>query len=651
MAGLLTTLLVLLLFLARQYQDGLNAAVLERQAAGIGNDIRNGLTRNLQLLVGMQSTHRTPDAWQVASSALLDKHPEIVHLEWRDNDLGIIRANISPYMPLIYSSRRRPEQFNELSQACLNAQRISGGAYSPTHFWPLGGGLGIELIEMCLPLQNNGLPDGFLVATYDMLGMLRELVTPTELRGKRLLWTDPQGVRLATYGQLLTTPRIQTAQHLVDLPGQTLVLGVEQPYVSQGWFPHVLTVVVGALASALLLAMALLARDLRRRQAAERQLAEALAFRKAMEDSLVTGLRARDMQGRITYVNPAFCQMVGRPAKQLLGQGIPAPYWPEDQIDNYRQRQAIRLAGKAVSREGYESEFVRSDGTRFPVLIIEAPLMNNVGQQTGWMSAIIDLSEQRKSEDIVRASQERLQATARLAMAGEMASLISHEVNQPLAAIASYATGSLNLLAEPPAPQAWQDIRLAMRRIGEQAERAGHVIRGVTELMRRGEGRRECVEIAELKTNTWPLMQLQARHHEIELVWLVDDACSTVWCDRTMIEQVLLNLVRNGIQAMPLGIPSRMSGYRRLIISASPISPLGKAPMVLWRVQDFGQGISAQEAEQLFTPFFTTKRDGMGLGLSLCRTIVEQHGGTLQFEPAQPFGTVFSFMLPSCKPL
>ncbi|MDV7393719.1 hypothetical protein RZS08_20245, partial [Arthrospira platensis SPKY1] len=152
-----------------------------------------------------------------------------------DNNLDIIRANISPYMPLIYSSRRRPEQFNELSQACLNAQRISGGAYSPTHFWPLGGGLGIELIEMCLPLQNNGLPDGFLVATYDMLGMLRELVTPTELRGKRLLWTDPQGVRLATYGQLLTSPRIQTAQHLVDLPGQTLVLGVEQPYVSQGW--------------------------------------------------------------------------------------------------------------------------------------------------------------------------------------------------------------------------------------------------------------------------------------------------------------------------------------------------------------------------------------------------------------------------------
>jgi two-component system sensor histidine kinase DctS len=190
-----------------------------------------------------------------------------------------------------------------------------------------------------------------------------------------------------------------------------------------------------------------------------------------------------------------------------------------------------------------------------------------------------------------------------------------------------------------------------MHRIGEQAERAGKVIRGVTELMRRSEGQRQCVAIDELKRNTLPLMQLQALHQDITLQWVVDDACTTIWCDRTMIEQVLLNLARNGMQAMPSGRPSSMSGYRRLIISATPSSPSGKAPMVLWQVQDFGVGIAAEEAEQLFTPFFTTKRDGMGLGLNLCRTIVEQHGGTLQFEPGSPFGTVFSFMLPSCQPL
>lgn len=650
-AALLSALLVLLVFLTRQYQDGLNAAALERNAAEIATDIRSGLTRNIQLLVAIQSGHRSPEAWQVAAAEFLDEHPEVVHLEWRNPELSSIEARVSPYMPFLYVTRARPELFTELSQACLNATSISGAAYSPTHFWPVSGGMGIELIEMCLPLQTDGVQDGYLIATYALPVMLRELVAPADLRGKRMVWSDPQGTRLATFGQLLNPGRIQNAQQLVDLPGQTLLLGVEQPYISQGWFPHVLTVVVGALASALLLTMALLARDLRRRQKAERRLAEALAFRKAMEDSLVTGLRARDMQGRITYVNPAFCQMVGLPPEQLLGQGIPAPYWPEDQIDNYRQRQAIRLAGKVMSREGYESEFVRSDGTRFPVLIIEAPLLNDLGSQTGWMSAIIDLSEQRKSEDMVRASQERLQATARLAMAGEMASMISHEVNQPLAAIASYATGSLNLLQEPPVAQAWQDIHLAMQRISEQAERAGKVIRGVTELVRRGEGNRACVDIAELQRNTLPLMQLQAGKQNIALQWDIDPTCTTVWCDRTMVEQVLLNLARNGMQAMPNGTPSSMSGYRRLIISVSPTSPQGKAPMVLWRVHDFGEGISSDEAQQLFTPFFTTKRDGMGLGLNLCRTIIEQHGGTLQFEPGSPFGTVFSFMLPSCKPL
>lgn len=650
-AALLSALLVLLVFLARQYQEGLNASALERNAAEIATDIRSGLTRNIQLLIALQSDRQSPETWHVAAAEFLDAHPEVVHLERRDAELRSLQSRVSPFMPFLYATRMRPELFTELNQACLNATRISGAAYSPTHFWPVSGGMGVELIEMCLPLQTDGVPNGYLIATYALPVMLRELVAPADLRGKRMVWSDPQGTRLATFGQLLNPGRIQSAQQLVDLPGQTLLLGVEQPYVSQGWFPHVLTVVVGALASALLLTMALLARDLRRRQKAERRLAEALAFRKAMEDSLVTGLRARDMQGRITYVNPAFCQMVGLPPEQLVGQGIPAPYWPEDQIDNYRQRQAIRLAGKVISREGYESEFVRSDGTRFPVLIIEAPLLNDLGKQTGWMSAIIDLSEQRKSEDLVRASQERLQATARLAMAGEMASMISHEVNQPLAAIASYATGSLNLLQEPPATQAWQDIHRAMQRISEQAERAGKVIRGVTELVRRGEGSRACVEIAELQRNTLPLMQLQARKQNIALQWDIDPTCTTVWCDQTMVEQVLLNLARNGMQAMPNGTPSSMSGYRRLIISVSPFSPPGKAPMVLWRVHDFGEGISSEEAQQLFTPFFTTKRDGMGLGLNLCRTIIEQHGGTLQFETGSPFGTVFSFMLPSCKPL
>src|SRR5690606_7181363 len=153
---------------------------------------------------------------------------------------------------------------------------------------------------------------------------------------------------------------------------------------------------------------------------AERDLGEALAFRKAMEDSLITGLRARDLRGRISYVNPAFCEMVGFTSEELLGLNF-APYWPPELSHEYHQRQLKRLAGKAPpSREGHETVFMRKDGTRFPVLIFEAPLISAQGQHTGWMSAFLDISEQRRMEELSRASQERLQATARLATVGEM---------------------------------------------------------------------------------------------------------------------------------------------------------------------------------------------------------------------------------------
>jgi two-component system sensor histidine kinase DctS len=132
--------------------------------------------------------------------------------------------------------------------------------------------------------------------------------------------------------------------------------------------------------------LVVLVRDNRRRLRAERDLGDALAFRKAMEDSLVTGMRARDLQGRITYVNPAFCNMVGFSAEELLGLNV-APYWPPELAQEYRQRQAPAAGAMPTPREGHESVFMRKDGSRFPVLIFEAPLITAQGQHTGWMSA------------------------------------------------------------------------------------------------------------------------------------------------------------------------------------------------------------------------------------------------------------------------
>ena len=253
---------------------------------------------------------------------------------------------------------------------------------------------------------------------------------------------------------------------------------------------------------------------------AEHELAEALAFRKAMEDSLVTGLRARDLEGRITYVNPAFCEMVGWPAEALLGRMSPPPYWPPEMVTEYGRRQALRLAGNAPPREGVESVFMRQNGERFPVLIFEAPLIDADGQQTGWMSAILDISEQRRIEELSRASQERLQATARLASVGEMASLLSHELNQPLVAIASYANGSHNILDHAEHMDAKTlrgQLSDAVRRIAQQAERAGQVIKSVHDFVRRRAPSREPVAPRDLVDSVLPLVRLQARKLMIDL--------------------------------------------------------------------------------------------------------------------------------------
>jgi len=283
---------------------------------------------------------------------------------------------------------------------------------------------------------------------------------------------------------------------------------------------------------------------------------------------------------------------------------------------------------------------MRKNGERFPVMIYEAPLVDGHGRHTGWMSAVLDLSAQRKVEEISRQQQERLQATARLATVGEMASLLSHELNQPLAAIASYASGSLNLLDQPDG-ETPQMLRQALDRIAEQAERAGRIIKSVHHFVRRREQARETLGADLLIEAVMPLVRLQARKSGTRIEVDIPPKAPRVVCDRTMLEQVLLNLTRNGIQAMETATPLE---ERVLTIHVRQNHPR----WITFTVADAGPGIPPAVAAQLFTPFFTTRSEGMGLGLSLCRTVIEQHGGALDFGPG-PLGrgTEFRFTLPA----
>ena len=652
---LVVALLVVLVFLAREYEEARDQQALEQEAAAVVSDIRNELLRNVQTLQSLNSVSPPANSWNAPAAELIAQHRELVRLEWRDTAQRLISHRDTPYLSDVFAYLDRTRAVADVKLACDNAQRLSGPAYSSSYFWPMRDGLGMELMEMCMPVVRAGVPNGFLVATYSLPGMLAEFTQPDALRSRGLSFNDADGTRLALHRMVPGTRRTLSASAVLELPGHTLILQMQSPRLVGGLFPNVLTAMISALSLALLAVLGLLARDTRLRQRAELGVADALAFRKAMEDSLVTGLRARDMTGRITYVNPAFCEMVGLSAEQLIGTGLPAPWWPPELVDEYQQRQLVRLAGQTLPREGYESVFQRSDGTRFPVLIIEAPLIDAQGKQTGFMSAILDLTEQRRVEDLNRTSQERLQATARLATVGEMASLLSHELNQPLAAISSYASGAMNLLEHPTEALPQADLSQAMKRISEQAERAGRVIKSVADFVRRREQVREAVSPQDLIDAIQPLLVLQAKKQGIQLQIGITPGCPAVHCDRTMVEQVLLNLARNGMQAMPQGDPALGHGARVLRIAVhqtrlhsglrSSADP--HKEWITFEVSDHGLGLSAEVQAKLFTPFFTTRTEGMGLGLSLCRTVIEQHGGALTHEPNQPRGTVFRFTLPA----
>ncbi len=662
LVALVVTLLGILIWLAGRYEVNRAQEALERDAQDAVTDIRSALNRNVQDLQALYIG--TSDEWPARAQQLMRQRREIVRIEQRNAAMAVQTGADGGYRPPVFAALPRSSSELETAGACSLATRSNAPGYSNSYFVPQQDGLGLELLDQCLTVFARGELIGFVVATYSAQALLSDLVSAPLARRQHLSLVESDGTRLAQYGQPLRQSQLLRAQQPLALPGNTALLRLESPQRAPDVFLNVLTALVAGMSLALLAVLALLARDTRRRLRAEGDLAQALAFRKAMEDSLITGLRARDLQGRITYVNPAFCDMVGFSAPELLGQSAPAPYWPPELVDEYQKRQAVRLAGHLPPREGFESVFMRKNGERFPVVILEAPLIDAQEQQTGWMSAVLDVSEQRRMEELSRASQERVQASARLATMGEMASLVSHELNQPLAAIASYATGSLNLLKDlggsEQAKQVNEDLRQAMQRISSQAERAGQVIRSVNNFVRRRDQERQATSAHSLIDAVMPLVNLQARKLGIRVHTDLAPDLPPVLCDRTMVEQVLLNLTRNGMQAMedvPFAKRELHLSVQALDVRASAADTAPAQGWLVFSVQDHGPGISPDVAQQLFTPFFSTKAEGMGLGLSLCRTVVEQHGGQLSFEPAPVSGAartpnagaVFRFTLPTAS--
>jgi two-component system sensor histidine kinase DctS len=678
-AGLVVLLLVaqsLLLWLTIAFEGNRRQDQADAVAAQTAAELKGRLGRLVQeLQVLTWDDDASTQAWLPRARQALRQHAELARLERRSPLRELTLSADSALAPPMFGLRPRPNLPFEAEAACAAAGRLSAPHYSATYFVPLPDGQGQEVMELCLPQMTAGQPSGYVVATLALGPLLEAVLPPAQSQRYEMSFVESDGARLVRAG----APRalgLYRAERVVDLPGHSLQLRVDSAQGAPSWVPNLPVALVGGLTLALLALVAMLARDVRRRAQAEQALAESLAFRKAMEDSLVTGLRARDLQGRITYVNPAFCAMVGFGAEELLADnagpaglaaaadvtdadtpqatpqatppGVPVqPYWPPELIDEYQRRQILRMAEPpdgervAAAREGIETVFMRRNGERFPVMIYEAPLVDGLGVHKGWMSAVLDVGPQRRAEEQSRLQQERLQASARLATMGEMASLLSHELNQPLAAIASYAGAAQNWAAEPDDSTA-DMLRQALQRIAEQAERAGRIIKSVHSFVRRREQHHEAVVVDQLIDAVMPLVRLQSRASGTRIVCEWASPVPRVRCDRTLVEQLVLNLTRNAIQAMEQAAPPD----RVLTLKAYP-----EGSRVALEVIDQGCGIDAAAAERLFTPFYSTRREGMGLGLSLCRTVVEQHGGQLEFDspwpPQAAGGCRFRFTLPA----
>ena len=632
----------LLVGLTLSYEESRAQDRADAVAGAAAGELRRLVQRSLQSAQSLTWNDPPLAQWRFDAQEMLRQRREFLHIEMRGSGLQVLQAVDGPFRSPVFGALARGELELEALAACATARRLASPQFSRSYFVPQVGGLGLEVVDLCLPLDRAGQPSGYMVVTLALANLLEDAGNAALAADHELSLVEADGTRLVRAG-LLRGAGVYQATRLVDLPGNSLQLRADAAQGRPGLIPNLAIALVVGLSLLLFGVVVLLARDVRRRAVAETALAEALAFRRAMEDSLVTGLRARDTRGRVTYVNPAFCSMVGYDAAELIDSD-PPPYWPPEYIDEYRRRQAERLSlsrDPVTQRQGFETLFMRRNGERFPVMIYEAPLLDRVGHHAGWMSAVLDVSAERKMEERSRQQQERLQATARLATVGEMASLLSHELNQPLAAIASYASGSLNLLADPEADTPGL-LRQAMERIAEQAERAGRVIKSVHGFVRRREQAREAIGADVLIDAVLPLVRLQARKSGTRIEVECPKPAPHVWADRTMVEQVLLNLTRNGIQAME-GEATPLA-ERVLTVRVKQIH----ARWVQMSIADRGPGIAPDVAARLFTPFFTTRAEGMGLGLSLCRTVIEQHGGALDFGPASPSGpgTEFRFTLP-----
>ncbi|MBX6421659.1 MAG: PAS domain S-box protein [Nevskia sp.] len=366
------------------------------------------------------------------------------------------------------------------------------------------------------------------------------------------------------------------------------------------------------------------------------ELIEALELYQAVLDTAVDGIITIDGDGRILSFNHAAERIFGYRAAEVIDRNVsllmPEPYRSEHDgyLHNYRTTRRKKIIGI-----GREVEGRRKDGTVFPIELAVGEV-NPPGKRV-FTGFIRDISDRKQAELEARRRQDELAHLARVHSMGDLAAGLAHELNQPLTAILGYARACLRMIGAGSADL--ELLRQSMEQIARQGERAAEIIRRLRRYVEKGEIDRQPSDLGARVQEALAMLQHQIKAHAVKVRVNGTEGLPPLLLDSIQIEQVLVNLARNAIEAMT---GAQVEAPELELVAALSDTPLG----VRLSVRDNGPGFGDTAPDELFAPFFTTKKEGLGQGLSICRRIIEAHGGRLWAEPNHPQGAAFHLWLP-----
>jgi PAS domain S-box-containing protein len=656
----------------------------------------------------------------------------------------------------------------------------------PVFSQPPAGTRPAPMLQLHIPLFDQGLFAGVVLGEFSTDGLLRYgmpaevaaryAVSLLDGKGGLLAGNTAAKPRGASHRLLPWTVGLNDYEVPVSPVGNALVLRAQAYRTSQGVVGNGLFWLASALS--VLTSWMLLGtwRHTRRRLQAQQALVAETNFRRAMENSMPTGMRVLDLEGRITYVNAAFCAMTGWSESDLIGQTAPFPYWPESEHETTQQRLDEELSGRSPPG-GLQVRVKRKNGNVFDARLYVSPLIDARGHQTGWMTSMTDITEptrireqlsasherfttvlealdasvsvaplgsaelvyanklyrlwfgsntvghldmvalagvpashargddefddvdafaglpvdqltaaqpanneifvpelgkwlevrsryltwvdgrlaqmviatditpRRNAEDLAAVQADRAQAASRLITMGEMASSVAHELNQPLTAISNYCNGMMSRIKGNQIDGG--ALLAALEKTSRQAQRAGQIIQRIRSFVKRSEPNRTPADVAAIVSEAIELAGIELRRRNVRLSHYIAARLPVLRVDPILIEQVLVNLLKNAAESIDLA--ERPLAHRAVELRVLPRTIDGHQA-VEFLVQDTGKGLSPEVMERLYEAFFSTKAEGMGIGLNLCRSIVESHRGRMQAENIynglEVTGCRFSFWIP-----